>query len=676
MNVSDTAPVLPIPRRQMAAVEHPALLTSLQRGLDSFGGRADYGQIVHPSDPQTSVPMFLRRDDPMSGMLSSHSAATHNVVLAVHLPKRTGRRRRRGTNGPWEPVPAAAGSAATGASTKHLAGDSMAGRDAAQLRHKLQETAGQYRTEVLGIVKHSHRYRGLADFQQSTHDSEFVAKVAENILPGEFSKLRKFSITPGVAAPPNVDLPPPPFFTTTALPFPYFYSQNPFVKEVVSSHDGAVRLVNSTAASPIVGYQLAFDDEPVPTGPPAALDPITGRRRVAILDAMRQAVEERPIWTRRGLVNRMVAATGLPLTENRLKPYFAHVCYQFKGGPWRDTLVRYGIDPRTDPACRQYQTMQFKLHKFEDRRTAFWHTVEEDPDAVPQATTTTTVEEGARLGKHIATPLESAEAAAAGGGAASAPAAPSLHHRRDTHVFDGRSYCDDGKVWQVCDLHDAVLSKLLSEAPVRPECERMGAGWYHQGSWAKARAIMKTKLLAIRFGRFVDDAGFDETLTLPNETPRIGAMRSINIPVPNINLTLKEMTAITSRANHGKPGGRRLRGMNSMTVPLFFAKKSGAAAKAAGDRGGERALEADRSREQGDEAITQREDGAAQDEEDDQDEIGDMDEDDEPDEDGDDQQEDGEGEEFDEEDEEDEEAEDTARLGDTQDEVMRDVEDD
>ncbi|CAK7567594.1 MAG: tau 95 subunit of transcription factor TFIIIC [Sporothrix epigloea] len=663
-----TAPVLPIPQRQMAAVEHPALLTSLQRGLDSFGSRADFGHIMCPSDPQTSVPLFLRQDDPMLGTLLSHSAATHNVVLAVHVPKKTGKRRKRGTNGPWELDPGASTNMArNGASTHRLAGDSMSRRDAVQLRQQLRQTAGQYRTEVMGIVKHSHRYRGLADFHQSTHASEFAAKFAENILPGEFSKLRNFTITPGIAATPNVDLPPPPFFTTTVLPFPYFYSQNPFVREVVSSHDGAVRLINSTAASPLVGYQLAFDDEPVPTGPPDALAPITGRRRVAVFDAMRHAVEERPVWTRRGLVNHMVKTTGLPLTENRLKQYFAHVCYQFKGGPWRDTLVRYGVDPRTDPAYRQYQTMQFKLHKYEDRRTAYWHTVEEDVGAESRATT---AEGGARRGKHVATPLESAEAAAAGGGAATASGSSVLHHRKDTHVFDGRSYCDDGKVWQVCDLHDNVLAKLLSEAPIRSECERMGAGWYRQGSWAKARAIMKTKLLAIRFGRFVDDDSFQDSLAVPDETPRVGAMRSINIPVPNIDLTLEELTSITSRANHGKPGRRRLRGMNSMTVPLFVTKK------ASGNAVSEKALNKDGSREthgdeKGERGVVEDDDGV-EDEEDDKDEVGDMDEDDEIDDD-DENQEDGEGEEFDE--DEDEEEEETARLGGIEDETMKDVDD-
>lgn len=164
-NSAAAAPVLPIPPRPMAAVEHPALLTSLARGIDSFGGRADYGQIVAPSGPQASVPVFLRHEDPCSGVLSSHNAAAHNVVLAVHVPKRTGMKRKRGTGEPWQYDPAVVAAAEYSGYSRDgrrapPPGDTLYQRDARLLRRRLRDTAGQYQTEVVGLVKHSHRYRG------------------------------------------------------------------------------------------------------------------------------------------------------------------------------------------------------------------------------------------------------------------------------------------------------------------------------------------------------------------------------------------------------------------------------------------------------------------------------------------------------------------------------------
>lgn len=183
ISTKPTAPVLAIPKRPMAALEHPALLTSLQRGIDSFANRADYGDMVHPSGPQSSTSVFLRQEDPTASGLSSHCAATHNVVLAVHVPKRTGMRRKRGTNDAWEYDPNAASDAFD--TNGRPPGDTIAERDARRLRRKLQETAGLYRTEVVGIVKNSHRFRGVVDFQQSAHDSAFMSKFTENVLPGE-----------------------------------------------------------------------------------------------------------------------------------------------------------------------------------------------------------------------------------------------------------------------------------------------------------------------------------------------------------------------------------------------------------------------------------------------------------------------------------------------------------
>ncbi len=157
-----TTPVLPIPPRAAAAVEHPALLTSLSRGIASFAGRADYDQVVRPAGPHVAVPVFLRYEDPASSMLLSHKAATHNVVLAVHVPRRTGRRRRRGVPGAaWEGDVAMASPSTSGEG--QLPGDTLDQRDARLLRRKLRDTAGLYQTEVVGLVKHSHRYRGTKE---------------------------------------------------------------------------------------------------------------------------------------------------------------------------------------------------------------------------------------------------------------------------------------------------------------------------------------------------------------------------------------------------------------------------------------------------------------------------------------------------------------------------------
>ncbi|OAA66838.1 RNA polymerase 3 transcription factor [Niveomyces insectorum RCEF 264] len=579
----DKAPVYPIPARQIAAVEHPALLRSLNRGLETFGVNVDYRKagIVKPEGPQASLPLFLRHEDPSSSALVSHNAASHNVVLAVTLPARTGMKRKRGVDGPWEYDPSVATSAggagadSLGSGEGRLAGETLDQRNARLLRRMLQDNAGNYKVDVVGLVKHSHRYRGLFDFQQSAHDSSFMAKFTEKVLPGELSKLREFELTPGVAPPPHVDLPAPPFFTTQTLPFSYFYSQNPFVREVAAA-DGAVQLVNSTAATAARGYFLKFDHEPIPTAPPPTLPAMAGRHQQAVLAAMRQAVAERPVWTRRGLVSHMSAAMGLPFTENRLKPYFAHVCYQFKGGPWRDTLVRYGVDPRKDPAHRQYQTLLFQLHQQADRKRACWYSLRPAGGGGEE-------EEGrsANASAEVNANADPSTAAKTATQALSVPLSPGKG-RQDTHIFDGRSYCDDGKIWQVCDITDPVLAAMLADAPVRPTCDLASTGWYHQGTWAKAKAIMKTKLMAVRFGRDVDASAFRRALAIGDATPRLG-VRSIKVPVPDLHLTPEEAALNAMKTYHGQPRKReRRRGVTSFSVPVLTQQQRNATARTPG----------------------------------------------------------------------------------------------
>lgn len=106
--------------------------------------------MVAPSGPQSAVPLYLRYQDAMNAAIVSHNAATHNVLLRVTVPKRTGRKRKRGSNGPWE------GDVAT----SDGAPGTLAPEDPRELRRKLQDTVGTYEAEAVGKIKQTHRFRG------------------------------------------------------------------------------------------------------------------------------------------------------------------------------------------------------------------------------------------------------------------------------------------------------------------------------------------------------------------------------------------------------------------------------------------------------------------------------------------------------------------------------------
>jgi general transcription factor 3C polypeptide 5 (transcription factor C subunit 1) len=279
------------------------------------------------------------------------------------------------------------------------------------------------------------------------------------------------------------------------LPFNYQYSQNPYVR---TTDDGDT--FNATAVRH-VGYFIAAED-PTPMGPQSPPD-MTDVRTVEVIADLEAAFAERPLWTRRSLLNHL---RGKLRNWNELKRCLNYTAYQFKGGPWRDSVVHYGVDPRSDPKYRQYQTLMFKLRPRNTKRS----------DAVFSLREAT--EDHAN------------------------PDDP------NSHLFDGQTYHTDGKVWQVCDITDPLLKDLLDNAPVRPTRDA-NTGWYHGGLWAKVKAIMKTKLVAIQFGRHLTRMDFAATLQVGDMTPartgNAGAMGPL--PLPNLRLTTEELTILRGR---------------------------------------------------------------------------------------------------------------------------------
>ncbi|KAK0720034.1 RNA polymerase III transcription factor IIIC subunit-domain-containing protein [Lasiosphaeris hirsuta] len=526
------APRYAIPARRLGAVEHPLIVKDIEKGIKTFGANAPLQAILDSASPQISVPLYLRPDNPTVRPLTSHNALTHNVVLKIIVPKRTGRKRKRGSIDPFEgEVDPPPGVSEDVCSRERLDAPKV-------LRRKLCDNVDKYRIEPVGVISNTHRYRGLADFQYALGNSSFMTRFVEKVLPGDVMKLKDFALQPGIEAGSNIDLMPPPNFTPMTLPFQYNYSQNPYTKEVspgafspsgsMSEEDEYGRVVNVTSRIPAAGYFIAHDEYPVPSGP--SREPDMSDPQVAlIITEMRLAMEERPIWTRRSMWNRLGSKfASLPKSGSLVRHCLQYAGYQFKGGPWRDALVRYGLDPRADPKYRIYQTLIFKLHKTRIGTVGrSWQAVRRNEVRVTN------------FGKYWREI-----------GDDNGPI--------DTHVFDGEAFSTDGKVWQVCDITDPLLAKLFADAEVRTECDNEISGYYHRVLWSVAKAIMKCKMLAIRFGRTLTDDDFSATLDAvkgPNDGGDGGGGTSIGISLPDLQLTSAECEQLRGRKM--KPGLRQ-----------------------------------------------------------------------------------------------------------------------
>ena len=345
------------------------------------------------------------------------------------------------------------------------------------------------------------------------------------------NSMREFKLNPNPSDKPDADIIAPPMITNFGLPFQYFYEQNPYVRiHAADNSDGGMDLINVQAKKNFTSsFYIRHDHVGVPReedmDPPPIIDPDL----MMVVERLRYLLNERPIWTRRSLFNQL--GNELP-SWDIFKRAMQYVAYQFKSGPWHNAVIRWGVDPRTDPKYRNYQTVQFQLLRKGERPLKRRH--RHLPQGFRQPRD--------REFEHRPIPMDDDSDS---GDADLRPARGTKRYYHDgnplSHMFDGVEYSSSGRVWQVCDITDPLLYNILRNSPVRPTCNIESSGWYHAGVWKKVKNIMRLKMIAIRFKRKVQDEDFQRVIhEYPDKTPPPDA----KIPyflLPNLGLTKEEM---------------------------------------------------------------------------------------------------------------------------------------
>lgn len=313
----------------------------------------------------------------------------------------------------------------------------------------------------------------------------------------------EFEFDPNKGTRHNEEILPPPLFTGHSLPFNWAWHQNPNIFLEKDPTTGEQVLINHSKPGQVHAHYVPHDVEALalPSGPPSAVpDEPYLRALVADLNGL---FEERPIWTRRGLSNHIGDAPYYYLLRQGLQ----YVGYMFKGGPFRDAIIRYGVDPRADKRFRPYQTI-FQQIETEDARVPEmpWQDDRQNFQSLRQYTK---------------------------------PPVP-------THQFDGKTLTVDGKIWQVCDIIDPFLARLIKEAPY-PDTFHPVDGWFTNGAFAKIKHILKIKILALRINRSLEEADFAATLEVPDIQDAAKSSRKINLPVPDVKFTDEEIKGLREK---------------------------------------------------------------------------------------------------------------------------------
>ncbi|CAG8900386.1 unnamed protein product [Penicillium egyptiacum] len=471
---SRTAPFYAVPSRRLVSVEHPAVVRNVDKAMETLQGNSGIKTILNPADG-TLANLVLRPEDAMARSVQSTSIQSNNVLLKVTVPKRTGRKRKRGSNEPFADAP------------EPEASEPPPRRTAKDLLRSLSDNPSKYQIEPVGKVERTHVFRGIPDFVYSTTASSFTNRFRDQILRFDFDKMKQFDIDMAKGATVNADLIPPPSFSHGDVPFHYIYRQNPTVKQAIG-RSGKLETVNTQTANKVLTHLVPYDIPKVPSEPRPGMLPISALdpgmlRTIATLNAL---YEKQPAWTRRGLRN------NLTTDEERLNLRHAipYVGYIFRSGPWRDAIIKLGLDPRTSPDYRHYQTFMFRLLAREAELAR---------------------DGGGGRRHNVPRPSDQR------GGEDEGVRGPSTGH-----IFTGKQpFAQDGRIWMVGEIEDAQLRASLYPPDAGPgflrsECDIVTDGWFGNGTLAKAKTIMRHKIQALMEGREPVDEDYTKIMQLPD----------------------------------------------------------------------------------------------------------------------------------------------------------------
>lgn len=429
----------------------------------------------------------MRPDDVLAKPNQSRTVTSKDLLLKITVPKRTGRKRKRGSDNPFEfqeDAQKAVSISAAAPVSNH-----------SHLLQSMRDNPETYQINVLGSIKKAHRFRHIPDMQLATSSDALQDRVRDTILQKNYPSITKFSFDDSRHLRPGENVGPPAQFTSTMhfdVPYNYYYRQNPNV-QFGEDEEGQTVSRNVKTAATHTMHIIPINAETVPMQLPdveglTPEDQLSDEMREWI-KLLRDELEKRPIMTKRYVT----CLLGVPSHQTRHT--WAYVGYVFRAGPWKDCLIRFGVDPRKDPEMRFYQSEMWKIDLRESK-----------------------------LNKKVPTIKKPTWK--------TKPDGTSDH--KLSYIFDGQVLFVDGKVWQLCDLEDPVLKEIVNTDEIRSECDVSvvqafemyiyshlqqitGHGWYHNGTLAKLKTIMKWKIRNLFKGEVLDNALFDRIKKLPNK---------------------------------------------------------------------------------------------------------------------------------------------------------------
>jgi general transcription factor 3C polypeptide 5 (transcription factor C subunit 1) len=462
------APEHPLPSATAVSVEYPGFVRDTDACLETLG--AARGELQRALDSKAqSLQLRMRPDSTVSRPIYGDGVASTNLLLRVRRPKQTHARRQA-----------------------------------------LPEPEPEYEATVVGVVTQTYRFDAMADFQYLGD----VSKRRGHTTEAELGQLIEQLITDddaAAAAAGNAAEPlnlAPSVFSKIDSPRDYAFKPNPNAKSMMrmaaaatsgpeggqdvsrrrrptGSENSVGRRTGSRATLEASLRNVAVDylqGQDIMREPPAGVvgDPKDERQQ-----KLQELFDERPIWSRLALSARLPEI--LPAALKRFLPC---VGFYFVNGPWRLLWCRYGYDPNSDSASRNYQVIDFRMPRSVTRART------KNPSAAAAAAAAMKPEQQEGISASQSAADASANPAASGAGTDQTQqrggSSAAKNVKKPTHTFE--CIPEQGQTfYQLCDLRDPDMALVVNKSPISAECD-VKLGWYTKEALLQLRRLMKRKL--------------------------------------------------------------------------------------------------------------------------------------------------------------------------------------
>ncbi|KAF2841279.1 hypothetical protein M501DRAFT_1055417 [Patellaria atrata CBS 101060] len=354
---------LSIPNEPFVSVEHPCIVHNIDNCIKSLGGERRLDRFLKLKDNKKSMGASLRLNDPMAQPVLSSFVKTQNLLIKVTVPKRTGRKRKRGCSDPFKFHEEVDGEKSESSEGKSEQIASRLKKKPQDLLRSMRDNPDSYKIQPVGTMEETHKFRSLPDYQYSITHNRTAQDFQEFFTKPQWSKLKNFQFDKSryPASGAKADVGPCPQILSTSVPFNYAYRQNMYIKFHSTPH-GQPLPINTSFSQKYIMHKVSPTCAPssiphrIPSYPPLPPESTLPDYLQNLIQDLRAALDARPIMTRRVIHNLL----GRDV-EYELKQAYAYVGYVFSAGPWREALVKFGVDPRSDPKYLAYQTIWFKL---------------------------------------------------------------------------------------------------------------------------------------------------------------------------------------------------------------------------------------------------------------------------------------------------------------------------